>query len=90
MDLRDDIFLFGNEVRFVLLIPFDPVSPHLNYLFFFKLSSNTKSCDGLYISVEILFTIQFAVLVFEYGKDFFPVSSNLCKLTISNKERIWG
>ena len=49
----DCFVLEADLIRFVAFVPFNPVSPHLNNIFFFKLSGNGEPCDRVDVGVEV-------------------------------------
>lgn len=44
MYFLNNLFFFRDEIRPVILIPLNPIPPHLNDLFFLELPRNTKTC----------------------------------------------
>jgi len=62
VDLRDDLLTLRNLVRSVVLIPLDPVFPHLNDLLPLELPGNAESSDSIDIGVEVLLVLELGVV----------------------------
>lgn len=88
MYLGDDVFALCNLVRPVVLIPFDPVFPHLYDLFAVKLSSNAEASDGIDIGVEVLLFVELFVVSFEDLEDFLLIGCNLSVLAVANADGV--
>ena len=88
VNFRDDFFLFGDLVRPVIFIPFDPIPPHLNDLFFLELSSNTETCNCMNVSVELFLLLKAVELFPENADDFLLVGLHLCELAVGDEEGI--
>lgn len=88
MNLADDFFLFSDEVRPVLLKPFDPVLPHFNDFFLLKFSGNAEAGYSINVGIKVFLTCEMAVFVPKDGDDFFLVGFDLCELAISDKEGV--
>ena len=88
VNFRNDLFLFGDLVRPVIFIPFDPILPHLDYLFLLELTSNTETCNCMNVSVELLFFLDAVELFPENIDDLLLVGLYLCELAIGDEEGI--
>ena len=71
-----------NQVGSIVLIPFDPISPHFYDFFSIKFSRNAEPRNCVSICVEMLFLFKIPKLSSEYFDDFLLVGLNLGQLAI--------
>ena len=90
MYLGQDLLILRNLIRFIVLIPLDPIPPHLNNFLLLELSGNTKSGNSMNFSVETFFFSNVIVLFLEDIDHFLLVGLHLSQLAIGNFERIKG
>ena len=88
MNFSNDLLFLRYLIRSVLFIPFDPISPQLNDLFLFKISSNAESSGGMNIGVELFFFDKVLMLFSEYFDHVLLVGLYLCKLAVGNEKGI--
>jgi hypothetical protein len=65
VNLANNFLIFGDEVGSVLLVPLDPVAPHLHNLLLLELSGDTEASHGVDTGVELLPIGQMAILLVE-------------------------
>ena len=90
MYLRQDLLFLRNLIRFIFLIPLDPIPPHLNNFLLLELSGNTKSGNSMNFSVETFLFSNVTILFLEDIDHFLLVGLHLSQLAIGNFERIKG
>ena len=88
MYLGQDLLLFRNLIRFILLIPLDPVPPHLNNLLLLELPGNTESGSSMNLGVEPFLFSNMTILFFKNADHLLLVGLHLSQLTVGNFERI--
>jgi len=83
-----DLLLFRYLIRSVIFIPFDPISPHFDDLFFFEVSGYAESSCGVYVGVEVFLLCDMLVLLFEYIDHLLLIGFHLGQLAVGNEERV--
>ena len=84
MDFRNDFFVLGYKVRPVVLVPFDPVFPHLYYLLAVEFSRDAEPCNSIYVGEEILLGLESLIIFPEDLEDFLLVGTHLRQLTVAH------
>jgi hypothetical protein len=84
VDFRNDFFVLGYKVRPVILIPFDPVFPHLYYFLAVEFSRDAEPRNRVYVGEEILLCLETLILCSEYFDDFLLVGTHLRQLTVAH------
>ena len=88
MDLADDLFLLGYLARFVVLVPLDPVPPHLDDLFLFELPGDAEPGGRVDVGVEVFLGGQLGVLLSEEVDHFLLVGLDLGELAVGDEEGV--
>lgn len=88
MNFGYNFFLLSDEIRPVLLKPFDPISPHFDDLFLIEFTGNAESGNSKDVSIKIFLTGKMTVLVSKDSDEFFLVRFDLCELAVGDEEGI--
>ena len=88
MYLPNYLLILSDQIRPIVLVPLDPIFPHLNDLFPIELPGNAKSGNGVVVGIEMLLLFEVLVILPEKLKDVFLVGLDLRVLAVCHTDRV--
>jgi hypothetical protein len=86
MYLSYDLLVLRNLVRSVVLVPLDPVPPHLDYFLPVELSRDAEASNCVNIGVKVPLSLKGLILSLEDLDDLLSVCLDLSQLAVGGKK----
>lgn len=77
MYLRNNFLVLGNQIRSIVLIPLNPVSPHFYNFLSIEFSRDAKPRNCVNIGVEVFLFFKLLIVCPEYFDYFLLIGGNL-------------